>query len=51
MESRKSDPSAATIVKSVIPKRKQDLLKWNGWGYNDTAYEVVNGKIIIVGDK
>lgn len=51
MESRKSDPNAATKVTSVIPKRKQDVLKWNGWGYNDTSYEVADGKISIVGNK
>jgi len=23
---------------SSIPKRRQDLLKWNGWGYNDSKF-------------
>nr|CAI5824234.1 unnamed protein product [Callosobruchus analis] len=27
-------------VKSVIPKRRQELLKWNGWGYNDSKFVV-----------
>lgn len=51
MESKTRDPDSITNVVSVIPKRKQDLLKWNGWGYKDTSYEVIDGKIVIVGDK
>ena len=23
---------------STIPKRRQDLLKWNGWGYKDSKF-------------
>ncbi|KAG5881483.1 hypothetical protein JTB14_026540 [Gonioctena quinquepunctata] len=26
------------IVKSAIPKNRQELLKWNGWGYNDSGF-------------
>ncbi|KAF8793986.1 Alkyldihydroxyacetonephosphate synthase like protein [Argiope bruennichi] len=25
-------------VKSFLPKRRQELLKWNGWGYNDSKF-------------
>ncbi|XP_050301920.1 LOW QUALITY PROTEIN: alkyldihydroxyacetonephosphate synthase [Anthonomus grandis grandis] len=25
-------------VKSAIPKQRQQLLKWNGWGYNDSKF-------------
>nr|CAH7726744.1 unnamed protein product [Callosobruchus chinensis] len=28
------------FVRSVIPKRRQELLKWNGWGYNDSKFVV-----------
>ncbi|CAH1996034.1 unnamed protein product [Acanthoscelides obtectus] len=28
------------FVKSVIPKSRQQLLKWNGWGYTDSQFVV-----------
>ncbi|GFQ83159.1 alkyldihydroxyacetonephosphate synthase, peroxisomal [Trichonephila clavata] len=31
-------------VKSAIPKRRQELLKWNGWGYKDSKF-VLNSKL------
>lgn len=31
-----SDPRSAKYT--VIPKRRQELLKWNGWGYRDTRF-------------
>lgn len=33
-----TDPRAAKRV--TIPKRRQDLLKWNGWGYRDTSFQI-----------
>ena len=33
-----TDPRAAKRV--TIPKRRQDLLKWNGWGYKDTNFQI-----------
>ncbi|XP_045772093.1 alkyldihydroxyacetonephosphate synthase isoform X1 [Maniola jurtina] len=27
-------------VKSVIPRRRQDLLKWYGWGYKDSMFVI-----------
>lgn len=27
-------------VQSVVPKERQDLLKWNGWGYKDSEFRV-----------
>lgn len=33
-----TDPRAAKRV--TIPKRRQDLLKWNGWGYKDTNFHI-----------
>lgn len=30
----------AIQVKSVIPKHRQEVLKWNGWGYKDSNFSV-----------
>ncbi|XP_011313795.1 alkyldihydroxyacetonephosphate synthase [Fopius arisanus] len=35
-----------TSVQSVIPRTRQNLLKWNGWGYKDSEFRV-NEKMII----
>ncbi|RNA36909.1 alkyldihydroxyacetonephosphate peroxisomal isoform X1 [Brachionus plicatilis] len=32
-----NDPRAAK--QTIIPKRRQDLLKWNGWGYKDSKFQ------------
>ncbi|KAK9885421.1 hypothetical protein WA026_010917 [Henosepilachna vigintioctopunctata] len=32
-------------VKSVVPKYRQELLKWNGWGYKDCRFEVNAGDV------
>lgn len=44
-KNKKTDPNEngnSTIikVKSVIPRRRQDLLKWYGWGYKDTMFKL-----------
>ncbi|PZC82264.1 alkyldihydroxyacetonephosphate synthase [Helicoverpa armigera] len=43
-KNKKSDSSAnnSTVikVKSVIPRRRQDLLKWYGWGYKDSMFKL-----------
>ncbi|XP_059051555.1 alkyldihydroxyacetonephosphate synthase [Achroia grisella] len=31
-------------VKSAIPRRRQDLLKWYGWGYKDSMFQL-NGDV------
>ncbi|KAL7633500.1 UNVERIFIED_CONTAM: hypothetical protein RMT77_016033 [Armadillidium vulgare] len=31
-------------VKSFLPRKRQELLKWNGWGYNDSKFVVHRGK-------
>lgn len=31
---------APTVVKGTIPKDRQNLLKWNGWGYKDSQFRV-----------
>lgn len=33
-------------VQSVIPKERQELLKWNGWGYKDSEFRVNEKEII-----
>ncbi|XP_043266484.1 alkyldihydroxyacetonephosphate synthase [Venturia canescens] len=33
-------------VESTVPKRRQDLLKWNGWGYKDSEFIVNENNII-----
>ncbi|XP_063235126.1 alkyldihydroxyacetonephosphate synthase isoform X2 [Bacillus rossius redtenbacheri] len=38
-------------VKSVVPKNRIDLLKWNGWGYKDSQFVVKDGIIHFTGDR
>ncbi|XP_055524384.1 alkyldihydroxyacetonephosphate synthase-like [Wyeomyia smithii] len=45
------DPDAAIAVHSAIPKHRQHLLKWNGWGYKDSRFEYTNGTLIFTGDR
>ncbi|CAG5088473.1 Similar to ADPS: Alkyldihydroxyacetonephosphate synthase (Drosophila melanogaster) [Cotesia congregata] len=35
-----------TSVKSTVPKIRQELLKWNGWGYKDSEFVVKDNSII-----
>ncbi|XP_057321712.1 alkyldihydroxyacetonephosphate synthase [Microplitis mediator] len=35
-----------TNVKSTVPKIRQELLKWNGWGYKDSEFVVKDDSII-----
>ncbi|XP_062562789.1 alkyldihydroxyacetonephosphate synthase [Armigeres subalbatus] len=35
----KIDPKAGKKIVSAIPKQRQQLLKWNGWGYRDSRFE------------
>lgn len=39
------------VVKSVIPKKRQELLKWNGWGYQDSRFIVKNGIVWFTGQR
>ncbi|XP_055586709.1 alkyldihydroxyacetonephosphate synthase [Uranotaenia lowii] len=50
-ESVQPDPSAAIEIASAIPKKRQQLLKWNGWGYKDSRFEYTNGMLIFTGDR
>ncbi|XP_063619011.1 alkyldihydroxyacetonephosphate synthase [Cydia splendana] len=38
-------------VKSVIPRRRQELLKWWGWGYKDSKFEMVDMAARFTGDR
>lgn len=45
-----SDPRA--VKRTTIPKRRQDLLKWNGWGYKDTKFQFgANHVCQVTGDR
>lgn len=35
-----------TNVESIVPKVRQELLKWNGWGYKDSAFRVNENSLI-----
>lgn len=48
--SKISDPRASKS--DVMPKHRQDLLKWNGWGYKDTKFVFADDNIVEVkGDR
>ncbi|XP_021913048.1 alkyldihydroxyacetonephosphate synthase [Zootermopsis nevadensis] len=38
-------------VDSVVPKNRQELLKWNGWGYKDSKFVVENRIISFTGNR
>ncbi|XP_049801936.1 alkyldihydroxyacetonephosphate synthase isoform X2 [Schistocerca nitens] len=38
-------------VRSAIPKHRQELLKWNGWGYKDSQFVVKDGIIHFTGSR
>ncbi|XP_058460459.1 alkyldihydroxyacetonephosphate synthase isoform X1 [Malaya genurostris] len=45
------DPQAGKTIQSVIPKKRQQLLKWNGWGYKDSRFKYTNGTLIFTGNR
>ncbi|KAJ8728349.1 hypothetical protein PYW08_016734 [Mythimna loreyi] len=51
----KSDSNAnnSTVikVKSVIPRRRQDLLKWYGWGYKDSMFTLNGNTAAFTGNR
>lgn len=38
-------------VKSAIPRRRQDLLKWYGWGYKDTMFKFSSESAAFTGNR
>ncbi|XP_033254415.1 alkyldihydroxyacetonephosphate synthase-like [Drosophila miranda] len=45
------DTRVSLRVDSVIPKKRQEALKWFGWGYNDSLFYGQDGIICFRGDK
>ncbi|XP_035780211.1 alkyldihydroxyacetonephosphate synthase-like [Anopheles albimanus] len=45
------DHNVPKKVTSVIPKHRQKLLKWNGWGYKDSRFLYQDGTIVFTGDR
>ncbi|XP_045497664.1 alkyldihydroxyacetonephosphate synthase [Colias croceus] len=41
----------AIKVKSVIPRKRQDLLKWYGWGYKDSKFQLVDNVATFTGNR
>ncbi|XP_026750226.2 alkyldihydroxyacetonephosphate synthase [Galleria mellonella] len=39
-EINNNSDSTVIKVKSVIPRRRQDILKWYGWGYKDSMFQL-----------
>ncbi|KAK7794112.1 hypothetical protein R5R35_012606 [Gryllus longicercus] len=50
-KSEKSRKESGQSVQSVIPKNRQELLKWNGWGYRDSQFTVKNGLVQFTGKR
>uniref|UniRef100_A0A1B6CGH0 Alkylglycerone-phosphate synthase n=1 Tax=Clastoptera arizonana TaxID=38151 RepID=A0A1B6CGH0_9HEMI len=46
-ETGKGEKSTVQVIKSAVPKRRTDLLKWNGWGYKDSEFVVEADKKMI----
>ncbi|XP_055524388.1 alkyldihydroxyacetonephosphate synthase-like isoform X1 [Wyeomyia smithii] len=38
-------------VTSVFPKRRQDMFRWDGWGYKDCKIAYQNGYVSFIGNK
>ncbi|RVE44159.1 hypothetical protein evm_011206 [Chilo suppressalis] len=38
-------------VKSVIPRKRQDLLKWYGWGYKDSMFKLQGDTAYFTGNR
>ncbi|CAD7083672.1 unnamed protein product [Hermetia illucens] len=45
------DGSLSKEVKSVIPRNRQDVLKWYGWGYKNAKFSFKNNSITFEGDQ
>ncbi|XP_065080100.1 alkyldihydroxyacetonephosphate synthase [Ochlerotatus camptorhynchus] len=51
-DSVKLDPkTVGKKIVSAIPKKRQEALKWNGWGYKDSRFEYGNGILLFTGDR
>ncbi|XP_063705725.1 alkyldihydroxyacetonephosphate synthase [Culicoides brevitarsis] len=45
------DKTAVKEIKSAVPKKRQELLKWYGWGYKDSSFSYENGQIVFNGTR
>ncbi|KAG5671444.1 hypothetical protein PVAND_001640 [Polypedilum vanderplanki] len=45
------DRTTIRNVESVVPKKRQELLKWNGWGYNDSKFYIEDNKVFFSGSR
>lgn len=45
------DKTAVKEIKSVVPKKRQELLKWYGWGYQDSFFSYDNEQIVFNGTR
>ncbi|XP_034477728.1 alkyldihydroxyacetonephosphate synthase [Drosophila innubila] len=45
------DTRLSRHVESVIPKKREEALKWYGWGYNDSQFYGQDGIICFKGEK
>jgi hypothetical protein len=40
-----------TEVKSVFPKKRQETLNLNGWGFTDSIFAYQNGQLMFTGNR
>ncbi|CAO1427615.1 unnamed protein product [Diamesa serratosioi] len=45
------DEHLITNIESAIPKRRQELLKWSGWGYKDSKFVAKGDSIYFTGTR
>ncbi|XP_055644524.1 alkyldihydroxyacetonephosphate synthase-like [Toxorhynchites rutilus septentrionalis] len=45
------DQQVPREISRVFPKHRQDVLRWDGWGYKDSKFVYKNGAISFVGDR
>ncbi|XP_055585234.1 alkyldihydroxyacetonephosphate synthase-like [Uranotaenia lowii] len=45
------DNSGARKISSVFPKRRHDVLRWDGWGYKDSKFVLEDGCITFQGSR
>ncbi|XP_073996120.1 alkyldihydroxyacetonephosphate synthase isoform X1 [Rhodnius prolixus] len=48
---RTHDSQQITKLNSVISKKRTDVIKWNGWGYNDSKFIIKDGVIHFTGNR
>ncbi|EDS39557.1 alkyldihydroxyacetonephosphate synthase [Culex quinquefasciatus] len=40
-----------TKITSVLPKRRQDVIRWDGWGYKDSRFVYKDETVMFLGDR